>query len=100
MANVKLSRVDFRLIHGQVVTRWVGRLDITGILIIDDRSAKSALQKKILNGVKPAGVNLYIESVESAGEKWKAGEYDGDTNLMILFRDVPSRQEYLIRPCR
>ena len=88
MANVKLSRVDFRLIHGQVVTRWVAKCGTTDILIIDDRSAGSALQKKILNGAKPAGITLYIESVASAAEKWKAGEYEAAESLMLLFKDT------------
>lgn len=28
MENLKLTRIDFRLIHGQVMTRWVAKYEI------------------------------------------------------------------------
>lgn len=46
MENLKLTRIDFRLIHGQVMTRWVAKYEIESIVVIDDRSAKSPILKK------------------------------------------------------
>ena len=43
MENLKLTRIDFRLIHGQVMTRWVKKYGITNIVVIDDKSAKSPI---------------------------------------------------------
>ena len=37
MENLKLTRIDFRLIHGQVMTRWVAKYEIESIVVIDDR---------------------------------------------------------------
>lgn len=88
MQNLKLSRVDFRLIHGQVITRWVAKHETKDIIVVDDRSASSALLKKILLGAAPAGVKVHIESVASAGEKCQAGEFDSSESLMILFKNT------------
>ena len=86
MENLKLVRIDFRLIHGQVMTRWVKKYDITNIVVIDDKSSKSPILKKILLNAAPAGIKVEIESVESAVVRWKEGNFPKG-NLLILFKD-------------
>lgn len=86
MDNLKLTRIDFRLIHGQVMTRWVKQYDITDIVVIDDRSATSTLLKKILLGAAPSGVNVTVETVDSAAEKFANDFPKG--NLLILFKNT------------
>lgn len=39
MTNIKLARVDFRLMHGQVVTNWIKQVSADAILIVDDKLA-------------------------------------------------------------
>lgn len=91
MDNLKLTRIDFRLIHGQVMTRWVKQYSITSIVVIDDRSAQSAILKKILLNAAPADINVEVESVESAVERWKEGKFPKD-NLLILFKTPESAE--------
>jgi D-glucosaminate-specific PTS system IIB component len=62
MDNLKLTRIDFRLIHGQVMTRWVKQYGITDIVVIHDKSANSPILKKILLNAAPAGVNVQRKS--------------------------------------
>lgn len=87
MDNLKLTRIDFRLIHGQVMTRWVKKYDIEDIVVIDDRSATSALLRKILLGAAPAGVNVTVETVESAADKFQNGQFPKGS-LLILFKNT------------
>lgn len=87
MENLKLTRIDFRLIHGQVMTRWVSKYDIEDIVVIDDRSATSPILKKILLGAAPAGVKVEVRSIEEAAARWKAGEFP-KRNLLILFKNT------------
>ena len=87
MENLKLTRIDFRLIHGQVMTRWVAKYEIESIVVIDDRSAKSPILKKILLGAAPSGVKVIVWNVAEAAEKWKAGEFP-KSNLLILFKNT------------
>ena len=87
MENLKLTRIDFRLIHGQVMTRWVAKYEIESIVVIDDRSAKSPILKKILLGAAPSGVKVIVWNVAEAAEKWKANEFPKN-NLLILFKNT------------
>ena len=36
MAEIQVIRADFRLIHGQVITKWIRQTPANKILIIDD----------------------------------------------------------------
>lgn len=36
MANIVLCRIDSRLIHGQVVTKWVGQSQANRIAVVSD----------------------------------------------------------------
>lgn len=87
MENLKLTRIDFRLIHGQVMTRWVVKYNITDIVVVDDKSAKSPLLKKILLGAAPSGVKVVVTTVEEAANMWKNGEMPTG-NLLILFKNT------------
>ena len=40
MANISLIRIDSRLIHGQVITKWVKIAKANRIIIIDDELAQ------------------------------------------------------------
>lgn len=86
MDNLKLTRIDFRLIHGQVMTRWVKQYGITDIVVVHDKSAKSPILKKILLNAAPAGMHVFVESTESAAQKWKNNQMPSG-NLMLLFKD-------------
>lgn len=87
MENLKLARIDFRLIHGQVMTRWVKALQTKSIIVIDDRSYTNPLLRKILFGMAPSGVNVFVESVDSAAERWKNGLLPTDSSI-ILFKST------------
>ena len=39
MAAISLIRIDFRLIHGQVVTKWVKQANADRIIIVNDALA-------------------------------------------------------------
>ena len=36
MSEVVFARIDFRLIHGQVITKWIRLCDASEIVIVDD----------------------------------------------------------------
>ena len=36
MADIKVARIDFRLIHGQVITKWIKYYPVDMIVIVDD----------------------------------------------------------------
>ena len=60
MRNVVLTRVDERLIHGQVMTSWLKLCNANVILIIDAGSASNAFLKRILFAAAPLMMELQV----------------------------------------
>lgn len=67
--SISLVRIDDRLLHGQIVTRWSKLLGCKGILIIDDDAAKDPFQTKIFVNSAPAGVKVGVYTMKVGAEK-------------------------------
>lgn len=87
MAEIKLVRADFRLIHGQVVVRWTKQTQADRIIVINDMLSKDEFMSSIYIMAAPPGVKVSIYSIEEAVAKWKENEM-GDGKLLILFKNV------------
>lgn len=71
---IKLVRIDYRLLHGQVVFASTRALDIDHIIVANAKAAADAFITMSLNLAKPAGVTLDIATVEQAAEKLNSGK--------------------------
>lgn len=87
MADIKLIRIDFRLIHGQVITKWFKQTLATEILIIDDELSKDEFMTSIYTMSAPPGATVNVLSVEKAVEAWSTTQL-GNNKLFILFKNV------------
>src|ERR1700744_2744901 len=63
---LKLTRIDDRLVHGQVAFTWVPALGVDTLLVANDKTAKDEFLKMTMGLAKPAGVKLLIVTVEAA----------------------------------
>lgn len=77
-------RVDDRLIHGQVATRWSTGLRVNRIMVIDDAIASNDMEKSILRMAAPAGVNTSILGFDKAVANIQNGNYDGQRVMLIV----------------
>lgn len=66
MSNITLLRIDERLIHGQIVTSWIGHCRADTILIADNTVAEDQLQRDLLTMATPPGVHLEIATLAGA----------------------------------
>lgn len=66
--SIVFSRIDDRLIHGQVVTTWVNMHKIEQIIVLNDKVASDQTQKSILTMAAPQGINVRAFPVEKFGE--------------------------------
>ena len=66
MSEIVLTRIDDRLIHGQVMTAWVKKTRANQILIIDDEVAKDDFMSEILKMSAPAGIDIVVKGLEDA----------------------------------
>ena len=68
MRNVVLARIDERLLHGQVCTKWMQATHANVIVLADDDLVNDKFTCKIFMGMKPAGTELQIFTVDQAIE--------------------------------
>ena len=62
--RVTVMRVDDRLIHGQIITRWIDYAEAKRILVVDDKAAGDSIQQMLLKLAVPSGIKLEILSKE------------------------------------
>lgn len=73
MENLLLSRIDDRLIHGQVMTAWMKVRPAKQILVIDDKVAKDEFMIDVITLAAPKGIKVRVLSVDQATEELKRG---------------------------
>lgn len=63
---IKMLRLDERLIHGQVATKWSRTLGVNRIVVADDDAAASDVMQKSLMMAAPSTCKVAIVTVEKA----------------------------------
>lgn len=81
---IVLSRIDDRLIHGQVVEGWVNYLKATRIFVADDRVASNPFQRSIMELSVPQGLKVSIGCVEEICCQLSAAALEAD-RIILLF---------------
>ena len=90
---IKLVRLDYRLLHGQVVFAWTGYTGAQRIIVVDDDAATDELKKSALMLSKPAGVRLNIFTLEKALAKMPKVE-TLDENIIMIFGNIVSLKAF------
>ena len=76
MEGIKLVRIDFRLIHGQVITKWSNKISATRIVVVNDALSKDEFM-----------ADIYVISIDDFVANANGGEYDKG-NVLVLFRGI------------
>lgn len=92
MSEIKLARVDFRLMHGQVVTTWIQQVSADAILIVDDKLASDKFLAQVFLMAAPPGVKISIKSIKKAVLGAEKGAYK-NLNLLVLFKSIENAQK-------
>lgn len=93
--KIVMSRVDERLVHGQVIASWTKIHAVKSILVIDDQLAKDAFMSTVLSMAAPAGVKVELISVEQAAERIAKDGTAAGANTMLLFKSPKYALELL-----
>lgn len=88
MGKIVLTRVDSRLIHGQVMTKWVNQVQANKIVVVSDELAADEFMRSIYLMSAPAGITVDCLSESQAVEAFKANCF-GEGNVLLL---LPSLQ--------
>ncbi|MEZ3498876.1 PTS mannose transporter subunit IIAB [Pantoea sp. KPR_PJ] len=82
--KIGLARIDDRLIHGQVATRWTKETNVSRIIVVSDEVAKDHVRKTLLTQVAPPGVTAHVVDVDKMVRVWNNPKYGRD-RVMLLF---------------
>ncbi|KPK05082.1 MAG: hypothetical protein AMS20_07390 [Gemmatimonas sp. SG8_28] len=87
--SVVLTRIDDRLIHGQVVVGWVQALHARRIILVNDEVRSNAWEQELYALGVPSSLQVEFVSVDEAAERlpeWQAEQ----TRTILLLADVES----------
>lgn len=82
--TIGLARIDDRLIHGQVATRWTKESRVSRIVVVSDEVSKDSVRSTMLKSVAPPGVTAHVVDVEKMIRVYNNPEYAGE-RMMLLF---------------
>lgn len=87
LEGVKLVRIDYRLIHGQVITKWRNTVSMNQIVVINDELANDDFMADIYAMAAPPGVEVKVVEKATFVADAKSGVYDSGGTL-VLFKSI------------
>ncbi len=85
--GIKLVRIDFRLVHGQIVTKWIHTIKADTILVVNDKLAKDSFMLSVYQMSAPMGTKVKVKTIEEFIQHWHETKYE-EMNCMILIKNV------------
>ncbi len=82
--DIRLVRIDDRLLHGQVATVWTKATKINRILIVSDKVAEDTLRKNLLIQAAPPEVLVNILPIQKMIDIYLDERFD-HFKAMLLF---------------
>ena len=92
--SVVLTRIDDRLIHGQVAVGWAQALRAERIVVVDDAVSTSAWEQELYSLGVPPGLAVEYAAVDRAVERFATWR-EQEARTIVLVRDVAT----LVRLC-
>lgn len=69
MPTIVMTRIDSRLIHGQVATQWNRELESNLILVANDTVAEDKMRQGLMDMASPTGVETRYFSIQETIDK-------------------------------
>lgn len=82
--SIVFSRVDSRMIHGQIAIAWTRLLQIDEILVINDEVSEDETLKMLLELATPSGIDLSVCSIDGAYDIIQHDELLGNRTMLVF----------------
>ncbi|MGB4439211.1 MAG: PTS sugar transporter subunit IIB [Sedimentibacter sp.] len=93
MKNIVLTRIDDRLLHGQVVVSWIPYLKTNEIIIVDEEYANDAFMVTIIKDAAPGNIAVHVLTVKESADYLKKD--DDESRILILSRYIENIAELI-----
>lgn len=87
MENLVLTRIDDRLIHGQVMTAWIKQKNAVQVVVADDEVAEDEFMINVLEMAVPDEIAIGIFNRDDAVEFMKQG-LEAPTILLVKGSEI------------
>jgi len=87
MSKIELIRIDFRMIHGQVMVKWVKATGANTIIAVNDDVASDPFLVDIYSMAAPSNVEIKVFTKDKAVEHFTANSPDNN-KVLVLFKNV------------
>lgn len=88
MGEVVLARIDDRLIHGQVMTKWSKGMGTNALFVVDNATAKDPFMKDIyMMSTANSGMNIKVLSNDEVVEYWNTTNFEKN-KAILLFKTI------------
>lgn len=92
--DIRLARIDSRLLHGQVATVWTKSVSPNRILVVSDEVARDVLRKILIVQAAPPGVKANVITVDKMIEIYHDSLFDNVKPLILT--DTPQNMARLV----
>ena len=92
---IVLTRIDSRLIHGQVLEAWVPFVQADCIVVANDLAAHTPLQRMIMQAAVPRNIRLVIATLEEVATLLASHELRLRRTLLLF-----ASSDDALRACR
>ena len=82
--NIKLLRVDNRLVHGQVAVTWTATLSIQKIIVVDDEVAYSSISQKLMQSIaKSVNIKICFYTIDKFIEEFHTKFFESKVFVVV-----------------
>lgn len=89
MIHISNCRCDDRLIHGQIIYKWIQYLKVKKLIVIDDEVADDVIEQGLIKMSAPKQCELHILSIEEA-KRYFYDKSSEDTFVLVKHLDTIS----------
>ncbi len=82
--QIMLTRIDDRLIHGQVTTGWSKEFQISRIIVINNDISKDTIRVKLLKQVSPPNITSHVVNIKKFIKVYNNPKYFGEKVLLLF----------------
>ncbi|MCF6179103.1 MAG: PTS sugar transporter subunit IIB [Geopsychrobacter sp.] len=82
--SIVLTRIDNRLVHGQVLETWLPYVHANCLVVANADISRSPLKRMMMEASVPSRVRVEIGTIDEIADLFKRGEFD-DYKVLLLF---------------
>jgi mannose/fructose/N-acetylgalactosamine-specific phosphotransferase system component IIB len=92
--DIRLVRIDNRLVHGQILEAWIPFLHVSCIVVVDDQAASDFFRETVIRMAVPRHVDVIIQSVKDFVETTPFQQGSGHKTIVLFSAVGPAREAF------